>query len=78
MHSCTIIILTGGLEGKYLELNGLFQYSINNALELFIVFDKKGKIVYANRTAEENLEYTIINRMIKDVSKIEIPNGCCV
>ena len=41
-----------------MEHNGLFQYSINNALELFVVFDEKGKIVYANQTAEESLEYT--------------------
>ncbi len=37
--------------------DGLFQYSIDNALEIVIIFDNNGKIVYANQEAKHQLEY---------------------
>lgn len=35
----------------------LFHYSIDNALEIVIIFDDNGKIVYANQEAKHQLEY---------------------
>ncbi len=37
--------------------NELFRFSIDNALEIMIIFDTEGKIVYANQSAKEQLEY---------------------
>ncbi len=36
---------------------GLFQFSVDNALEIMIVFDADGTITYANQTAKRMLEY---------------------
>ena len=40
-----------------MERNGLFQFSIENALEIIIIFSDDGKITYANQSAKEKLEY---------------------
>lgn len=40
-----------------MEQDGLFQFSIDNALEIIIIFDDSGTIIYANRSAEQQLEY---------------------
>lgn len=40
-----------------MEQNGLFQFSIENALEIIIGIDGNGQIVYANRVSMEQLEY---------------------
>ncbi len=40
-----------------MKTDNLFQFSIDNALEFCVVFDSNGKIVYANKTAEEDFEY---------------------
>ena len=37
--------------------NSLFQITMDNALEIILIFDVRGKIVYANRAAEKLLEY---------------------
>ena len=40
-----------------MEQNGLFQFSIDNALEIVIIFDDSGTITYANQSANQLLEY---------------------
>lgn len=37
--------------------NRVFQFAIENAHELAIIFDESGRICYANKAAEEKLEY---------------------
>lgn len=34
-----------------------FQYSLDNALEMILVFNDEGRIIYANKKAEQMLEY---------------------
>lgn len=40
-----------------MEKSSLFQFSMDNALEIIIIFDDSGTIVYANKTAKQQLEY---------------------
>lgn len=40
-----------------MEQNGLFQFSIDNILGILLIFDENGTILYANKAAEEKLEY---------------------
>lgn len=40
-----------------MKRKGLFQYSIDNALEIILMFDAGGTIIYANKEAEKELEY---------------------
>lgn len=40
-----------------MEQKSLFQFSIDNALEIIIIFGDAGKIVYANHSARRQLEY---------------------
>ena len=37
--------------------NSLFQFSIDNALEMVLIFDDSGTIIYANQSAKDGLEY---------------------
>ena len=37
--------------------NSLFQFSIDNAMEIVFIFDDSGKILYANRSAKDLLMY---------------------
>lgn len=55
--------------------NSLFQFTIENALEIIIIFDVRGKIVYANQTAIKLLEYKdgIAGYSISDVFPGEFP-----
>jgi len=39
------------------EGNALFQFSIDNVLEIILIFDDNGTIVYSNKTAAQQLEY---------------------
>lgn len=39
------------------EQNGLFQFSIDNILEILLIFEENATILYANKTAERILEY---------------------
>lgn len=55
-----------------MEKRSLFQFSIENALEIVIVFDKKGTIVYANKKADRSLEY---DEGLLGVSIVEIFPG---
>lgn len=40
-----------------MEQNALFQFTIYNVLEIILIFESNGTIVYANRMAEEQLEF---------------------
>ncbi len=40
-----------------MDQNSLFRFSIDNAMEMVLVFDDSGKILYANRSAKEALMY---------------------
>ena len=40
-----------------MEQNALFQFSIDNILEIILIFDENGTIVYSNKTAGQQLEY---------------------
>ncbi len=40
-----------------MEQRALFQFSMDNALEMIIMFDVGGTIVYANQSAKKQLEY---------------------
>ena len=40
-----------------MEQNKLFQFSMDNALEMILIFDGSGRICYANKSAERLLEY---------------------
>lgn len=40
-----------------MERNALFQFSIDNALEIILIFDESGTIVYSNKMAVQQLEY---------------------
>lgn len=40
-----------------MEENALFRFSMDNALEIIIVFEESGTITYVNKTATEQLQY---------------------
>lgn len=40
-----------------MEQSAMFQFSIDNALEIIIIFNDNGKIIYANQSARDDLEY---------------------
>lgn len=40
-----------------MEKGTLFQFSMDNALEIIFTFDDSGQVVYANKAAKEQLEY---------------------
>lgn len=56
-----------------MNLEGLFRFSIENALELFICFDEDGVILYANSTAQQQLEYeeSLYGHQIKEIFPAE-------
>jgi len=47
----------------------VFQFALDNALEMVLVFGDDGKIIYANTAAKEQLEFgeDIYNRYIEDI-----------
>lgn len=49
--------------------NGLFQFAIDNALEIILIFDGCGRIVYANQAAKRQLEYNeeLCGSLITDI-----------
>ncbi len=57
MCNCAIIYKDTDARGEKLEYNNLFRLAVDNAIEMFLVFDDKGRIVYGNRTVREALEY---------------------
>lgn len=40
-----------------MEQNALFRFSVENIFEIVLIFDEYGNILYANKAAEEELEY---------------------
>ncbi len=52
-----------------MEQNGACMFAVENALEMTLMFDKTGKIVYANAVAKKLLDYgdEIYNQNISDV-----------
>ena len=38
-----------------MEQSNLFRFSMDNALEMILVFDTQGRIVYTNLSAEKQL-----------------------
>lgn len=40
-----------------MDQNSLFRYSIDNAMEIILIFDDTGTILYGNRSAADALEY---------------------
>lgn len=40
-----------------MDQNSLFRFSIDNAMEMVLIFDDSGKILYANRSAKDALMY---------------------
>lgn len=40
-----------------MDQNTLFQFSIDNILEMVLIFDVRGTVIFANQTAEQQLEY---------------------
>ncbi len=52
-----------------MEDNALYQFSMDNALEVIIVFEESGTITYANKTAKEQLQYDcdICGHNMKDI-----------
>ena len=56
-----------------MELEGLFRFSIDNALELIISFDENGIITYANPSAKQQLEFEegLYGHQIKEIFPAE-------
>ncbi len=50
----------------------LFQFSVDNAVEIVIIFNNKGKIIYANQSAEQQLEY---EKALTEYSMADIFSG---
>lgn len=65
-----------------MEQSGLFQFSIDNALEMILIFDGSGRIVYANQIAGKLLEYNeeLCGSLITDIfpGTFEIENNLLV
>ncbi len=40
-----------------MEQNGLFQFSVDNILGMLLIFEENGTVLYANKAAEQKLEY---------------------
>lgn len=51
-----------------MEQSNLFRFSIDNALEIIIIFDAEGTVIYTNLAAEKKLEYKgeLRGRLITD------------
>ncbi len=52
-----------------MECDSLFQFSVENILEIVLAFNAKGNIVYANQSAKQQLEYAeeLCDTLITDV-----------
>lgn len=62
-----------------MEQNSFFQFSVDNALEVVIIFDKNKIIEYANRSAKKYLEYedlygVSISDIFPSAFKEDMPN----
>lgn len=56
-----------------MEQNNFFKFAIEQTLEMIIVFDESGRILYANPAAENKLKYTgnLPGRKMKDIFPME-------
>lgn len=58
----------------------LFQFSLENAAEIILLFNAEGRIVYANKAAELELDYNgqVCGRMITEIfpEQFEIAENC--
>lgn len=63
-------------KGNFMEQYNSDLFPVKYALEMVILFDKAGKIVYANDAAENNLSYEegLNNRSISDIFPNEFKN----
>lgn len=54
----------------------LFQFSMDHALEMIFIFEKSGKITYANKSAKQQLEYgeELCGQLISDIFPGEFRN----
>lgn len=72
-----------------MEQEGLFLFSMDNAIEMALVFDVSGNITYANTSAKQQLEYgedlcgSHINEVFPDLfqetedgTKLRLESGC--
>ena len=52
-----------------MEQNSAYMFAVENALEMILMFDKTGKIVYANTVAKKLLDYgdEIYSQSISDI-----------
>lgn len=55
----------------------MLRFSIDNVTEIVLVFDETGKIVYANRSAEKQLEYEpeLTSYRMADIFPVEFQSG---
>ncbi len=60
----------------------LFQFALDNAIGIVIIFNESGEIVYANRAAEQKLEYgdALCGRSVAEIfpGEFKIEEGCFV
>lgn len=64
-----------------MEQDGYFRFSLDNALELILIFDDEGHIIYANKKAKMLLEYEdILKYNITDIfpGSFRLENGCLI
>ena len=73
MRFCNIINLNGVFWRQTMEWADFFQFTIEQALEMMIVFDVSGKILYANPAAENMLKYkdTLCGKCITEIFPTE-------
>ncbi len=66
----------GAEKGNFMEQCNSDLFPVKYALEMVILFDKAGKIIYANDAAEKNLSYEkgLCNRSISDIFPNEFKN----
>lgn len=65
-----------------MEQRDIFQFSMENALEMILIFDDDGRIVYANQSAQQMLEYeeSLCGKPVEDIfpGAFEVENDFCV
>ena len=56
------------------EQNGLFQFSVDNILGMLLIFEENGTVLYANKAAEEKLEYEghVSGRLNQNLNPVQI------
>lgn len=69
-------MMTSAEKGNFMKQCNNDLFPVKDALEMVILFDKAGKIIYANDAAENNLSYEegLYNRSISDIFPNEFKN----